>query len=66
MHFIRVQVVQPYSSTVTETAWKKSFILYERQYFHMIDSSSPRLSHAYVYITFSRGDIAAKVYELVD
>ena len=40
-HFIKVQVVQPYNSTDTATAWKNShFILSKRSDFHMVVKES--------------------------
>ena len=41
IHFVRIQLVHPYSSIDTATAWKKSyFILSGRSDFHMIDNLS--------------------------
>ena len=63
--FVKVQVVQPYSSTDTATTWKNSrFILWERSHFHLVVNVSIAI-YAYVNIVFSWWDIVTKVYELI-
>ena len=63
---LRVQLVQPYSSTSMAIAWKNScFILSERSDFHMINSRSIAVC-TYVDVTFSRWDNATEVCELIN
>ena len=62
-------MVQPYSSTITDTAWNKILFYFTREIRFLYDQqpvdSSPYLSYAYVDITFNRWDIATKVCEQV-
>ena len=60
MHFVKVHVVQPYSSTDTATACKNCYFI--RKIGFSYDLCLP---NAYVDITFSRWDVAAEVCELV-
>ena len=68
MHFIKVQVVQQYSSIDMAVDWKNScFISSQRSDFHMVINLSVAVLtlQMHVDITFSRGDIAVKGYEQV-
>ena len=70
MRFVRVQLMHPYNSTNTVTAWKKShFILPDRLDFRMINNLLIAV-HAYpmsnyIDIAFGRWNIAAEISELI-
>ena len=68
--YLRVQLVHPYCSPDTATAWKKSRFISIRAirfpYDYQPVNSRARVSYAYVDITFSRCDIATEICELVN